>query len=45
VFEVAPGELDDLRDLVRSAMGAACELRVALDVSFGTGRTWQDAGH
>jgi DNA polymerase I len=45
VFEVAPGELDGLRDLVRSAMGAASELRVPLDVSFGTGQTWQDAGH
>jgi DNA polymerase-1 len=45
VFEVAPGELDDLRELVRSAMSSACELRVPLDVSFGTGRTWEDAGH
>jgi DNA polymerase-1 len=45
VFEVAAGEIDDLRELVRSAMSSACELRVPLDVSFGTGRTWEDAGH
>jgi DNA polymerase-1 len=45
VFEVAPGELDDLRELVTGAMGSASELEVPLDVSFGTGRTWEDAGH
>ncbi|MEV0399240.1 DNA polymerase I [Actinoallomurus sp. NPDC050550] len=45
IFEVAPGELDALRALVRDQMGAAYDLRVPLEVSMGTGRTWQDAGH
>ncbi|WP_068922781.1 DNA polymerase I [Planobispora rosea] len=45
VFEVAPGELDALRDLVRDRMNAAYALRVPLEVSVGVGRTWQDAGH
>ncbi|GAA3162628.1 DNA polymerase I [Planomonospora alba] len=45
VFEVAPGELDALRELVRARMNAAYELRVPLEVSVGVGRTWQDAGH
>ncbi|GAA3806863.1 DNA polymerase I [Sphaerisporangium flaviroseum] len=45
VFEVAPGELDRLRELVVSQMCAAYELRVPLDVSVGTGATWQAAGH
>ena len=45
VFEVAPGELDDLIALVREHMGGAYPLRVPLDVSIGTGPTWEDAGH
>jgi DNA polymerase I len=45
IFEVAPGELDALRALVRDQMCDAYDLRVPLDVSMGTGRTWQDAGH
>jgi DNA polymerase I len=45
VLEVAPGERDALEALVRREMGAACALRVSLDVSVGLGRTWQDAGH
>ena len=45
LFEVAPGELDELRALVSEAMGGAFELSVPLAVSFGTGRTWEDAGH
>ncbi len=45
VFEVAPGELDALRELVTSAMCGACELRVPLQVSVGTGRTWAEAAH
>jgi DNA polymerase-1 len=45
IFEVAPGELESLRDLVRSEMGAAYGLRVPLEVSMGTGRTWHEAGH
>jgi len=45
LFEVAPGELDDLRVLVRETMCGAYELTVPLAVSFGIGRTWEDAGH
>ncbi|GAA3426350.1 DNA polymerase I [Streptosporangium sandarakinum] len=45
VFEVAPGELDTLRDLVVGRMNAAYSLRVPLEVSVGVGRTWEDAGH
>ncbi|HEV7932079.1 MAG TPA: DNA polymerase I [Actinomadura sp.] len=45
VFEVAPGELDALRELVREQMTGAYELRAPLEVSMGTGRTLQDAGH
>jgi DNA polymerase I len=45
LFEVAPGELDDLRALVSEAMCGAYELTVPLAVSFGTGLTWEDAGH
>jgi DNA polymerase I len=45
LFEVAPGELDDLRALVRETMCSAAELTVPLAVSFGTGLTWEEAGH
>ncbi len=45
LFEVGPGELDQLRDLVRGAMGGAFSLTVPLDVSMGTGRSWADAAH
>ncbi|GAA4616783.1 DNA polymerase I [Actinoallomurus liliacearum] len=45
IFEVAPGELAALQSLVREQMSGAYDLRVPLEVSMGTGRTWQDAGH
>ncbi len=45
VLEVASGEREVVEKLVRREMGAAYPLRVALDVSVGVGRTWQDAGH
>ncbi len=45
LFEVAPGELDQLRDLVPAAMCGAFELTVPLDVSMGTGRSWAGAAH
>jgi DNA polymerase I len=45
VFEVAPGELEDLRALVGARMCGAFELSVPLEVSFGTGRSWEEAGH
>jgi len=45
VFEVAPGEREELEALVRKEMGSAYELAVPLDVSIGAGKTWDDAGH
>ncbi|MEC7103140.1 MAG: DNA polymerase, partial [Actinomycetota bacterium] len=45
VLEVAPGEAQEVEDLVRSQMGAAATLQVPLDVSVGQGLNWQAAGH
>jgi DNA polymerase-1 len=45
VFEVAPGEREQLEKLVRDEMGSAYELAVPMDVSVGVGSTWDDAGH
>ena len=45
VFEVGPGELEVLEELVRTRMGHAVELSVPLDVSVGVGRSWHDAAH
>jgi DNA polymerase-1 len=45
LIEVAPGEYDQAHDLVCAAMAGAAALRVPLDVSVGTGRTWDDAAH
>jgi DNA polymerase I len=45
IFEVAEGELDGLRDLVSEAMCGAFEMTIPLEVSFGTGRSWAEAGH
>jgi DNA polymerase-1 len=45
VFEVAPGELDALSELVTQTMCGAFDLHVPLSVSLGTGRSWAEAGH
>jgi DNA polymerase I len=45
IVEVAPGEFDAARDLVCAAMAGAASLRVPLDVSVGTGRSWAEAAH
>jgi DNA polymerase I len=45
IFEVARGELDAVRSLAVAEMGAAASLRVPLEVSTGTGRSWSDAAH
>ena len=45
VFEVAPGELDALTELVTTAMHGAAELSVPLEVQIGTGPNWDAAGH
>jgi len=43
VLEVAEGEAARLEELVRHEMGAAYQLSAALDVSVGSGRTWDDS--
>ncbi|WP_373284283.1 DNA polymerase I [Nocardia paucivorans] len=45
VFEVAPGEREALESLVREQMSSAIELSVPLDVSVGTGPSWDTAAH
>jgi len=45
IFEVAPGELEVLTALVKTEMGGVADLRVPLEVSTGTGRSWAGAGH
>jgi len=45
VFDVAPGELDALSDIVRGRMAGAAELTVPLDVQIGTGPNWDAAAH
>ncbi|MDF7641461.1 DNA polymerase I [Bifidobacterium sp. ESL0784] len=45
VLEVAPGESEQVSDLVRNAMEHAVDLAVPLDVSIGIGSDWQAAAH
>jgi DNA polymerase-1 len=45
VFEVAPGEGDRLAELVRREMQDVYRLRVPLEVSMATGRSWAEAQH
>jgi DNA polymerase-1 len=45
IFETAAGELDALTALVKTEMGGATDLRVPLEVSTGTGRSWAEAAH
>ncbi|MFG2984412.1 DNA polymerase I [Streptomyces sp. NPDC048258] len=45
VLEIAPGERKQVEELVRREMGAAVELRAALDVSVGVGADWESAAH
>ena len=45
VFEVAKGELEQLRDLVVGCMESVVKLDVPLDVHIGVGKTWETAGH
>ncbi len=45
VLEVAEGERQEVEDLVVRAMGSAIPLDVPLDVSVGSGRSWEAAGH
>lgn len=45
VVEVAPGELDQVREIVEDGMDSAYQLSVPLEVGIGIGRTWRDAAH
>jgi DNA polymerase-1 len=45
VLEVAPGEREQVEEVVRREMAAAYPLRAPLVVSVGHGRTWDDAAH
>jgi DNA polymerase-1 len=45
VLEVAPGEREALEVLVRREMAGAADLTVALDVSVGSGASWDAAAH
>ncbi|WP_283248424.1 DNA polymerase I [Corynebacterium qintianiae] len=45
VVEVAPGELDEVREIVEREMDSAITLLVPLEVSAGTGANWDEAAH
>jgi DNA polymerase I len=45
VFEVTPGEGERLAELVRREMQGVYQLRVPLEVSMATGRSWAEAQH
>ena len=45
IFDVAPGEWDDLKTVVTSRMESAAQLLVPLDVQVGRGANWDDAAH
>ncbi|NWJ70170.1 DNA polymerase I [Pseudonocardia sp. ICBG1122] len=45
VLEVADGERETLEVLVRREMAAAADLSVPLEVSVGSGRSWDAAAH
>lgn len=45
LFEIAPGEREQVEALVREKMGGAYPLDVPLEVSVGYGRTWDTAAH
>jgi DNA polymerase-1 len=45
VLEIAPGERDEVEQIVRTGMAGAADLSVPLDVSVGTGTSWHEAAH
>ncbi|WP_156761823.1 DNA polymerase I [Microbacterium karelineae] len=45
VVEVAPGEWDQVEEIVRRQMAQAAELRVPLSVQVGHGDDWNEAAH
>jgi len=45
LFEVAQGELAEVKEIVSAAMSGAASLTVPLEVSMGSGRSWAEAAH
>ena len=45
VLEIAPGEREQVEELVRREMAGAVQLRAPLDVSVGVGPDWESAAH
>ena len=45
LFEIAPGEREQVEALARQKMGGAYPLDVPLEVSVGYGRSWDSAAH
>jgi DNA polymerase-1 len=45
VFEVAPGELEKLKEIAIDCMSNVVKLSVPLEVHIGVGKTWDEAGH
>ncbi|WP_053546128.1 DNA polymerase I [Corynebacterium deserti] len=45
VVEIAPGELDQVREIVEKEMDSAITLSVPLEVSAGDGTNWDAAAH
>lgn len=45
MFEVAPGEWDQLETIVLEEMGGAASLKVPLEVQVGRGENWNSAAH
>jgi DNA polymerase-1 len=45
VLEVSPGERDAVEQIVRREMAGAYAMDVPLEVSVGSGRTWDEAAH
>ena len=45
VLEIAPGEREQVEELVRREMEDAYQLDVPMDVSVDVGRTWHEAAH
>ena len=45
VIEVAPGELEQVKELVTKGMNSAAKLEVPLEVNIGIGKSWDEAAH
>lgn len=45
LIEIAPGERDEVEEIVRKEMGGAFSMSVPLEVAVGVGASWQAAAH